>query len=150
MFSRRRDSRDVKNPSVRYDVESSGPFYPMQLNNGLVTSAPNRQAPSSDRDHTPREFERFVNASGAHDVQLFNGLQRYNGMGFRMPFVDYLYAAYAVIPGQMRDNYGGNVKAGIGPLEYQNLFRQTAGSQPQAPGGVRQFAADMLYNPGTS
>ena len=151
MFLRRKDGRDVRNPAIRYDTESTGPYYPMQSYNGLVTRAANRQAPESDRDYTPREFRRFVApASGASDVILNNGLQRYTAFGFRVPFVDYLYAAAPIIPGQMRDDYGGKIKRGPGPLEYQNIVRQTAGSQPQAPGGVGQIAGNTLMNPGTS
>lgn len=126
-----------------------GPVYPMVVLNGYLTRSPNRSAPSTDIDHSPIEFRRYVNASGAQDVQLWNGLQRRIGSGLRLP-VSYLYASVPQIPGQMRDNYGGMHKHGIGPLEYQNIWRQGPGSQPQAPGGVRQIMGDYIQNPMTS
>lgn len=123
---------------------------PFQVYNGYLTAAPNRANPTTDLDHSGREFRNYAEGSGAYDVQLLNGTQRRAAMGQRIPWVTYLYAAGARIPGQLRDNYGGNVNVGPGPLEYQTMVRNTAGSQPQNPGGVRQFAADTFYNPGTS
>jgi hypothetical protein len=140
--------RDAHDPDITYQVD--GPIYPMQVYNGLVGRKGNRQAPENDVDHTPREFRRVVNASGAQDIQIYNGLQRYTGFGFRIPMVDFLYGAVAIIPGQMRDDYAGKVKTGPGPLEYQTMVQNTAGAQPQNPGGVRQIAGNQLYNPGTS
>lgn len=136
-----------------YQAHGIGAAYPMAIYNGYLTSAPNRQAPSTDIDHSPREFRRFVNASGAQDMQLNNGLQKAAAMGRRIPWVSYLYAAQPRIPGQMRDDYGGQVtqlNTGPGPLEYQGIFQSGPGAQPQAPGGSRQIAGDFIYNPGTS
>lgn len=122
----------------------------MRVYNGTLTAATNRAAPSTDVDHSGREFRRFVNASGAQDMQIYNGLQRFTAFGRRIPWVTYLYVVEPRIPGQRRDNYGGFVNKGPGPLEFQQLYQQTAGSQPQAPGGVGQIMGDSLYNPGTS
>lgn len=125
------------------------PYYPVGILNGFLTRAPNRANPSTDLDHAPRDFRRYVNASGYADVQQWNGLRNKIGAGKRIPYISYLYAANARIPGQMRDNYGGFHKHGIGPLQYANIFRAGPGSQPQDQGGVRQFAGDFLNNPGT-
>lgn len=128
----------------------SPPFYPTGVLNGYLTAAPNRHAPTTDKDHAPREFLRYANGSGISDVQLWNGLRKRVASGRRVPFVTFLYAANARIPGQMRDDYGGKHKHGIGPLEYQNIWRNGPGSQPADPGGTRQFYGDFLMNPGTS
>jgi hypothetical protein len=145
-------SLNAGGPVDHYDAhdQNSPPYYPMEVMNGYLTAASNRHNPSTDIDLSPREFRRFVEASGAQNVQLNNGLYRGNGSGRRITFVNYLYAAGSRIPGQDRDNYGGYVKNGIGPLEYQNLFRQGPGSQPQSPGGVRQILGGSVFNPGTS
>lgn len=125
-------------------------YYPMQVYNGYLTRKQDRLSPETDVDHSGREFRRFVNASGAQDVQIYNGLGRRTAMGFRIPWVTYLYAANVRIPGQMRDDYGGKVNVGPGPLEFQQIYQQSAGSQPQAPGGNRQISGQYLANPGTS
>lgn len=123
-------------------------YYPMGVLNGYLREGVRKPPP--DFDSSPIEFRRFVNASGAQDVQIMNGLWRRIGSGLRIPFVSYQYATVPIIPGQMRDDYGGKHKHGIGPLEYQNLVRNGPGSQPQNPGGVRQMLGDQLFNPGTS
>lgn len=138
------------NASYGQAHEKGNAYYPMQVYNGSLTRKPDRLNSEADVDHSGREFRRFVNASGAQDAQIYNGLQRRTAMGFRIPWVTYLYAAGSVIPGQMRDSYGGNVNVGPGPLEFQSIFQQTAGSQPQAPGGNRQISGQYLSNPGTS
>lgn len=137
-------------PTVQYDAHQKGTaIYPMMGYNGLVTKAPNRRSPENDLTHVPREFRRFVDNS-AHPVQLNNGLRYSAGMGKRIPWVGYTYASVPKIPGQTRDNYGGFVNHGIGPLEYQSMYDAGPGSQPTNPGGVRQISGQFIYNPGTS
>lgn len=127
--------------------------FPMQSLNGYVTRSRNRRAPENDIDHTPREFRRFVDASGIQSVQISNGLYRRIGQGLKLPLI---YAAtmtfgmHPVIPGQRRDDYGGKHKKGIDPLSYQSMWDSGPGSQPMHPGGVRQIAGDSIMNPGTS
>lgn len=125
-------------------------YYPVGTLNGYLTRARNRANPTTDIDHSPIEFRRFVNASGAQDVQLNNGLFRRRASGLRIPFVSYQYAATPQIPGQMRDDYGGKHKHGIGPIEFSKVWQSGPGSQPQDAGGVRQMMGDYLYNPMTS
>lgn len=126
--------------------------FPMVVLNGYLTSAPNRANPSTDIDHAPREFRRFVNASGAQDVQISNGLWRKTGFGRRkaIDYVTWIYAASPRIPGQQRDDFGGKHKRGIDPLSYRQLFEEGPGSQPVNPGGPGKIAGDMIWNPGTS
>jgi hypothetical protein len=126
------------------------PYYPMGVLNGYLTAAPNIHAPTTTQDHSPVEFRRYVNASGAQDVQIWNGLQRRTGSGLRIPFISYLYASVPQIPGQMRDNYGGFHKHGIDPGSYNRAWQNGPGSQSQTAGGVRQMSGDYLQNPGTS
>lgn len=130
---------------------SGGPAFPMAVLNGYLTRARNRANPTTDIDHTPREFRRFVDASGAQSVQINNGLRRRIGQGLRLPiaYVNYLYASTPIIPGQRRDDYGGKHKKGMDPFTYQSLWDAGPGSQPMHPGGVRQIAGE-LNNPGTS
>lgn len=120
--------------------------------NGYLTADPRVHAPTTGLDRSPVEFRRFVNASGAQDVQIWNGLQRRMGYGLMGPleYVNYLYAAVPSIPGQQRDNYGGFINHGIGPSQYARVWQATAGSQPQDAGGTRQMLGDYLHNPGTS
>jgi hypothetical protein len=126
--------------------------FPMGVLNGYLTRAPNRANPTTDKDHAPREFRRFVDASGFQSVQISNALRRRIGQGLRAPiaYVNYLYATTPVIPGQRRDDYSGKHKKGMDPLSYQSLWDAGPGSQPMHPGGVRQIAGDNLQNPGTS
>lgn len=128
------------------------PFYPMGILNGYLTRRQNRLSPETDADHAPREFRRFVNASGAQDVQINNGLQRRIGSGFRpsIQYVDWLYASNPQIPGQMRPDRSGNHKKGIDPLSYSALFQNGPGSQPKNPGGPGQIVGNTFFNPGTS
>lgn len=126
------------------------PFYPMQEYNGSLTRKANRQAPSTDVDNSGREFRRFVNASGAQDVQIYNGLQRGIGQGRRIPWVTYLYAAQPRIPGQHRDDYGGKIRKPLDPNTFQNAFNNGPGAQDSNPGGPRQMGGSYIYNPGTS
>lgn len=124
----------------------------MVVLNGYLTRSRHRDIPTTDVDHSPREFRRFVNASGSQDVQISNGLYRKTGFGRRFPiaFVNYLYASNPRIPGQMRDDYSGKHKRGIDPLSFQSLWQDGPGSQPAHPGGPGKIAAESFYNPGTS
>lgn len=135
---------------VQSEAKHAPSLQPFGVLNGYLTRAPNRANPSTDKDHSPIEFRRYVNASGFSDVQLNNGLNRRIGSGLRVPFVSYLYAAVPQIPGQRRDNWGGYHKHGIGPIQYQNTWQAGPGSQPQDQGGTRQMLGDYFYNPGTS
>ena len=125
---------------------------PTAILNGYLRSATNRRNSSADRDHSPIEFRRVVDASGAQSVQISNGLYRRTGQGLRFPIVygANTFGMHPVIPGQRRDDYGGKHKKGIDPLSYQSLFDNGPGAQPMHPGGVRQIAGDSMYNPGTS
>ena len=129
-----------------------GPYYPMKIDNGYLTATPNRHAPTTDKDSTPREYRRVVDASGFQHVQAINGLHRRIGQGLRGPlnFVSYLYAAMPIIPGQTRDNYGGfHHPRGIDPQSYAQLWADGPGSQPVNPGGPGRIAASHFVNPGT-
>ena len=143
MFGRRK-------PLDQAHSTESPPYYPMAILNGYLTANPRIHAPDTTTDHSPVEFRRFVNASGAQDVQIWNGKQRRTGSGLRVPFVSYLYASVPQIPGQQRDNYGGFHKHGMGPQQYNRVWQAGPGSQPQDSGGVRQMMGDYLQNPGTS
>lgn len=126
--------------------------FPMAILNGYLTRKRNRLSPENDEDSAPREFRRFVNASGAQDVQISNGLWRRTGQGLRKPiaYADWLYAALPIIPGQQRDDFGGKHKHGIDPLSYRALWEEGPGSQPSNPGGPRMMAGEYIWNPGTS
>ena len=137
-----------QNGVIQAHSKDAPAYYPVGLLNGYLREGVRKPPP--DLDTSPIEFRRFVNASGAQDVQLNNGLNRRIGSGLRVPFVSYLYAIVPSIPGQMRDDYGGKHKHGIGPLEYQNLVKNGPGSQPTNPGGVRQMMGNQFFNPGTS
>lgn len=129
------------------------PYAPVQVDNGYLTSKPNRHAPTTDADSTPRTYQSIVDASGFKHVQTFNGLQRRIGSGLRGPinYVTRLYASVPIIPGQNRDNYGGFHKhRAIDPQSYAQLWADGPGSQPVNPGGPGQIAADYFINPGTS
>jgi hypothetical protein len=126
--------------------------FPMAVLNGYLTRSRNRSAPSTDIDHTPREFRRYVDASGAQSVQINNGLRRRIGQGTFAPLIyaiNLQRASTPVIPGQRRDDYSGKHKKGMDPLSYQSVWNAGPGSQPMHPGGVRQIAGE-LQNPGTS
>src|SRR5262249_21340912 len=125
---------------------------PMTIVNGFLTRSPRRANPSTDIDHYPREFRRFVNASGAQDVQINNGLFRKTGFGRRLPiaYANYLYASTPRIPGQHRRDLSGNHKKGIDPLSYRRLWQQGPGSQPANPGGPGKLASNIVNSPGTS
>lgn len=127
------------------------PFYPMELYNGLVAGKPDRQAPTSDFDMTPRQFRRYVNPSGSQDVQLNCGTQRRIRSGLRFGYkgTGYLFTVEPRIPGQTRGNYGGFHVRGPDPLSMQALFDNGPGGQPTNPGGPGKIAGPAYRNPMT-
>lgn len=125
--------------------------YPMQsYNNGLVRKR-NRQAPSCDADILPHQFRRYVNASGAQDMQLINGLQNGIAAGWRIPYLGtgWLFAVVPRIPGQTRGDVSGFHKRGPSPLNYDQMWQDGPGSQPSNPGGPGRIAAPTFVNPMT-
>lgn len=127
------------------------PFYPVHINNGYLTKSPHRGIPTTDVDHSTREYQYPIDVGFRH-VQINNGLFKRRAAGLRGPlnFVDWLYASYPIIPGQNRDNYGGFHKRGIDPQSYAQLWANGPGSQPVNPGGPGKIAAPYFYNPGTT
>lgn len=112
---------------------------------------PDRQAPSCDVDAYPRQFRRYVNASGALDVQIANGMRWGVLSGKRLAYgnAGYLNAVVPRIPGQTRDNVAGWHRRGPSPLNYQALVQNGPGSQPNNPGGPGKIAAPLFINPMT-
>lgn len=124
---------------------------PMESYNGLVTAYPNRRAPSTDLDRTPRPFRQYVNASGLQDVQISNGMQAGIATGRRWLYrgAGYLYVSVPTIPGQQRGDVGGFQKRGPSPLNIAQMWNDGPGSQPQNPGGPGKIAAPVYVNPMT-
>lgn len=124
---------------------------PMQGYNGGLRRKLDRQAPESDVDILPHQFRNFVNASGALDVQLVNGLQNGIATGLRIPYrgAGWLALAAPFIPGQTRGDVAGFHVRGPSPLNYQNMWQAGPGSQPDNPGGPGQIAGARLINPMT-
>lgn len=124
---------------------------PMQGYNNGIQRKWNRQAPDSDADHLPHVVRNFVNASGAQDVQLINGLQNRILAGLRTPYrgAGWLFMAAPRIPGQTRGDVAGFHRRGPSPLNYQNMWEQGPGSQPDNPGGPGRIAAARFVNPMT-
>lgn len=102
----------------------------------------------SFQDHTPVTFRRYVNASGVQDVQIKNPVAHTTRKHVLYSNHGYLQSVAPVIPGQMRDNFGGQHKRGIDPLSYDTLWNAGPGSQPANPGGPGQIAAPSFFNPG--
>jgi hypothetical protein len=124
---------------------------PMQgYNNGLQRKW-NRLPPTTDADRLPHQVRNFVNASGAQDVQLVNGLQNGIAAGLRIPYwgSGYLFMAAPRIPGQTRGDVAGFHRRGPSPLNYQNMWEQGPGAQPDNPGGPGRIAAPRFVNPMT-
>ena len=111
----------------------------------------NRQAPDSDADHLPHQVRNFVNASGAQDVQLINGLQNGIAAGWRIPYhgAGWLFMAAPRIPGQQRGDVAGFHRRGPSPLNIQQMWERGPGSQPDNPGGPGRIAAPRFVNPMT-
>jgi hypothetical protein len=124
---------------------------PMQGYNGGLRRKLNRQAPESDADILPHQLRRFVNASGAQDVQLHNGLRNGVAAGLRIPYrgAGYLFAAAPFIPGQTRGDVAGFHVRGPAPQNYQMMWEMGPGSQPDNPGGPGRIAAPRFVNPMT-
>ena len=143
---------DTGQPAYRnYAVALHTEPYPMQPYRNSLVSKRNRQAPSSDVDTLPHQFRRYVNASGVQDVQLINGLQHGILAGFRYPYAGagYLYGVVPRIPGQTRGDVAGFHKRGPSPLNYENMWQNGPGSQPDNPGGPGRIAAPTFINPMT-
>lgn len=136
----------------------SGPSYgvsirpaPMQgYNNGLQRKW-NRLPPSTDADYLPHQLRNFVDASGAQQMQIGNGLQNGIAAGKRIPYrgAGYLFMAAPIIPGQTRGDVSGFHARGPSPLNYQSMWQAGPGSQPDNPGGPGQIAAPTFVNPMT-
>lgn len=124
---------------------------PMQGYNGGLRRKLNRQAPETDADILPHQLRRFVNASGAQDAQLINGLQNGIAAGFRYPYrgAGWLFMAAPRIPGQTRGDVAGFHARGPSPLNYAQMWEQGPGSQPDNPGGPGRIAAPRFVNPMT-
>jgi hypothetical protein len=124
---------------------------PMQGYNGGLRRKLNRQAPECDADILPHQFRNFVNASGAQDVQLHNGLRNGVAAGWRIPYrgAGWLFMAAPIIPGQQRGDVAGFHPRGPSPLNYQMMWELGPGSQPDNPGGPGKIAAARFVNPMT-
>ena len=143
---------DTGQPSYPgYAVSLHTDPYPMQSYNNSLVPKRNRQAPSTDVDRLPHQFRRYVNASGAQDMQILNGMWNGRLAGWRIPYLaaGYLFAAAPRIPGQTRDNVAGYHPRGPSPLNYQMMWQQGPGSQPDNPGGPGRIAAPRFINPMT-
>lgn len=125
--------------------------YPMQSYNNSMVRKPNRLPPTTDVDRLPHQFRRYVNASGAQDMQLINGLQNGIAAGLRIPYfgAGWLFAAAPRIPGQTRGDVAGFHKRGPSPLNYEAMWQAGPGSQPSNPGGPARIAAPQFINPMT-
>lgn len=123
----------------------------MTVYNGRIYRKANRQAPTSDVDGLPHQLRRSVNASGAQDVQLINGLQNRIAAGLRTPYrgAGYLFMAAPRIPGQTRGDVAGFHSRGPSPLNYQAMWEAGPGAQPDNPGGPGRIAAARFVNPMT-
>lgn len=124
---------------------------PMTFYNGGLQPKRNRQAPSCDADLLPHQIRNFVNASGAQDVQLHNGLRNGVAAGWRIPYrgAGWLFMAAPIIPGQTRGDVAGFHVRGPSPLNYQMMWEMGPGSQPDNPGGPGKIAASRFVNPMT-
>lgn len=132
------------------------PLRPMGSINGTTIANPHIGPPgpyARDLDLQPITFNRFGTRWG--DVQLKNGLANgvasgriwgYRGEGWYDVVVP-------TIPGQTR-LFGNNKPSaypikGMAPSQWQNYVQNTAGSQPDYPGGPGQMLGQMLDNPGS-
>jgi hypothetical protein len=119
-------------------------------NNGLQRKW-NRLPFSSDADLLPHQVRNFVNASGAQDVQLVNGLQNGIAAGWRIPYrgAGWLFMAAPRIPGQQRGDVAGFHRRGPSPLNWEQMWNNGPGAQPDNPGGPGRIAAPRFVNPMT-
>jgi hypothetical protein len=133
------------------DYSVGVPEAPMKVYNGLIYRKLNRQAPDSDVDGLPHQVRSYVNASGAQDVQIGNGMQNGIATGLRIPYAGagYLYAVVPRIPGQTRGDVAGFHVRGPSPVNYTAMWEAGPGSQPDNPGGPGRIAAPRFINPMT-
>jgi hypothetical protein len=125
--------------------------FPMQSYNNAEGYKANRRAPGCDTDLLPHQFRQYVNASGALDVQIGNGLRNGVANGLRIPYLGtgWLFTVEPRIPGQQRGDVAGFHARGPSPLNYQNMWQAGPGSQPSNPGGPGKIAAVQFVNPMT-
>lgn len=136
--------------TVTSDWGTTSTAIPMELYNGMVIRKPNRNAPTADYDLTPHQMRQFVDASGAQQVQIHNGMRWRTLTGVRLNYPGsspYLYAVMPKIPGQTRGQVGGFHKRGPSPLNVQAMYEAGPGSQPDNPGGPGKIAAPVFINP---
>ena len=133
------------------DYSVGVPEAPMTIYNGGIYRKVNRQAPDSDVDGLPHQTRSYVNASGAQDVQINNGLHHRIGTGYRWGYAGagYLYAVVPRIPGQTRGDVAGFHRRGPSPLNWNKMWQAGPGSQPDNPGGPGRIAGPQLVNPMT-
>lgn len=124
---------------------------PMKSWNGGLRPKANRQAPSCDEDVLPRIFRRYVNASGAQDVQIQNGMRWGTLSGRRLLYAGagYLFGTVPTIPGQTRGDQAGFHRRGPSPINYTAMWDAGPGSNPRNPGGPGRIAAPIYVNPMT-
>jgi hypothetical protein len=126
----------------------SAPLVPY---NGGLRRKWNRLPSTSDADALPHQVRSYVNASGAQDVQIANGLRNRVAAGLRIPYfgTGWLFAAAPRIPGQTRGDVAGFHRRGPSPLNWQTMWQNGPGSQPDNPGGPGRIAAPRFVNPMT-
>src|SRR5271156_5363652 len=100
------DTGQVVYPAIGRGAKDDAPM--QSYNNGLVRKM-NRLPPSSDADTLPHQVRNFVNASGAQDVQIHNGLAWGRLSGRIMGYANEGFLAVVVpqIPGQTRGDVAG-------------------------------------------
>lgn len=148
------DSNSTPNNNIiRADEGGAKASYPMQSLNGLVIAKPNRRNPTSDFDLTPRQFRRFVGASGAQEVQIGNGMRSRTLTGIIMnyPGEGFLNVIQPQMPGYRKtgQNAGGFHKRGPDPLSIFAMYQNGPGSQPANPGGPGRIIGQNFSNPMT-
>ena len=148
-FHMRTDTDDQISPDLATGLHTD--VAPMQSYNNSMASKPNRQAPSTDVDRLPHQLRRVVNASGAQDVQIINGMQSKILSGRRWGYrgAGWFALSAPIIPGQTRGDVAGFHKRGPSPLNYDAMWNAGPGSQPDNPGGPGRIAAPQFFNPMT-
>lgn len=124
---------------------------PMQSYNLQMVPKRNRQAPSTDVDVLPHQLRNFVNASGAQDVQINNGMQHKTLSGYRWGYrgAGWFALSAPIIPGQTRGDVAGFHRRGPAPINWETMWQNGPGSQPDNPGGPGRIAAPQFFNPMT-
>jgi hypothetical protein len=150
-FGNNRKSDTGQHVSGNYAVSLHTHSAPMTFYNGGLRLKMNRLPPTTDADLLPHQSRSYVNASGAQDVQINNGLQNRVAAGLRTPYfgTGWLFAAAPRIPGQTRGDVAGFHARGPSPLNYQSMWQSGPGSQPDNPGGPGRIAASQFVNPMT-